>query len=1379
MRALPSTQDFPIVGIGASAGGLQALLAFFQNTAPDLSMAVVVVMHLSPTHESNASALIQARTSMKVLEVTQATHIEARHVYVIAPNKQLEMIDGYLRVKERAPLSGWPIAIDVFFRTLALAHQSRAVAILLSGTGRDGVAGLRAIKDNGGMVFAQDPDDAEFAGMPRAAIETGAVDFVLPVADMPCRLAALWNSARQISLPPETGEHAALAGADGRASSGADEESLRDIISILRKRTGHDFTKYKRATVLRRIERRLQVRQKTSLTQYCALLREDRSESDALLRDMLIGVTQFFRDPEAFELLAREVLPQMFGGDEPNAVRRIWCAGCSTGEEAYSLGILMTEHIGRSGTGCDFQLFGSDIDERAIAVARAGVYGAALVRDLSSTRLAEHFIREEGRYRIKKSIRDKILFANQNLLRDPPFSALDLISCRNLLIYLNREAHAAVLEMFHFVLKPGGFLFLGSSESAEALTEFFVPVDKKHRIYRAKTASRLPRSSIPMRTPHMATTAVSYPERSASDKPSFAGVHQRVLAEYAPPSVLIDQQSNIVHLSEGSHQFLRHVAGEPSRNLIALVEPELRLELRAAIFNAIQSGKSVETRGIRFERGTKVFIVNIVVRPFYDASTLADFILVLFHKIEQAVEEARSADIVLAPDAIVTGLELELQRTRVQLQDTIEHSETSTEELKAANEELQAINEELRSATEELETSKEELQSVNEELMTVNVELKNKVEETGKVNDDLQNLIASTDLATIFVDRDMRIKRYTPHACDLFNLIASDIGRPLHDITHKLRYPELAKDAAATFGSLRPVEREVASEDGRWLIARLLPYRTGHDRIDGAVLTFIDITTRRNAEERARAGEERMRLVADSTKDYAIITMDRDGLITSFNSGAERMFGYREEDILGRSDELIFTPEDRAAGVPPDEKRRARDEGRAEDERWHLRKDGSRFFCSGVMTPLLDNQLNGYAKIGRGLTGRQEAEKGRAEQLQREKKRSSQAQLDNAQKDQFSAIMSHELKNPLNLIHMHAEVLMRQPAVNAAPPLQKAVTAIRSATISQSKIINDLLDLSRVSTEKMELNRTRVDLCALVGMIVDAIGTGPAGPKLVVQLPNDRGVTVYADEVRLEQVVWNLLSNAVKFTPPEGTVSIDMKADKEAAHLCVRDTGQGIRAEALPTIFDIFKQDTVNNFRGSKGLGIGLALVQQIVQLHGGQVRAESPGPGQGASFTVTLPLAPELPGHNDIKAPQARALENLRVLLVDDNDDALTVFTMLLEMDGAKVAASNSAREALGMLDSASFDLVLSDIHMPDMDGLSFIMEIRKHPGYHAVPAIAITGMGRQQDIDEALAAGYSGYLGKPVDMTDLARQVERLLGNPSERRQSAVRHHDEKEKT
>jgi len=1350
-----SSQQFPIVGIGASAGGLEALTEFFANTEPDGGAAYVVVMHLSPVHESHAGEVLQRATRMQVVDVVKPVHVERNTIYVISPNQILEMNDGYLRVREREP-GGGPVAIDQFMKTMALAHRHHAVAVILSGTGVDGVDSLTLIKDQGGLVLVQLPEEAGHAGLPRAAINTGLADFVLPVAEMPNKLHSLWLNAEQIHLP--AGEEVEEQKVSSKLQQ---EEALREILSILRTKTGHDFSKYKRATVLRRIERRLQVRELHELEDYRNLLRQDAGEIPALLDDMLIGVTQFFRDREAFELLERDIVPELFSGRRDGELVRVWSAACSTGQETYSLAMLLAEHAERANQEYNFQLFGSDIDERAITQARAGLYPPSIADDVGDARLSQHFVKEEGRYRIRKTLRDTILFASQNILRDPPFSKLDLISCRNLLIYLNRETHAQVLEMFHFALKPNGLLFLGSSESADTLSEFFVPVDKKNRLYRAKPVPRFARSAIPMVVAplqRMVSTSATQPQKGGL---SYASVHQRLLAEYAPPSALVDHESNIVHLSEGTYQFLRHAAGEPSRNLITLIEPELRLEVRTALFQAVQTGKSVETRRITMQRADRNFYVNITARPVFDVNTGSDFVLVLFQKVELTTEEQVVNADGVEQDAVLSGLEEELRRIKAQLQDTIEHSETSTEELKASNEELQAINEELRSATEELETSKEELQSVNEELVTVNYELKNKVEEAGKVNDDLQNLITSTDIATIFVDRSRRIKRYTPHAAELFNLIPGDVGRPLHDITHRLNYPELAADATASFETLRAVEREVNSADGRWFISRILPYRTVKDRIDGAVLTFIDITGRRKAEEQMRSNEERMRLVAASTKDYAIMTMDCDGIITSFNSGAQRIFGYSEAEIIGQPDTVIFTPEDRAAGEPESEKRRARTDGRAEDERWHLRKDGSRFFCSGVTTPLTDGEFFGYAKIGRDLTGRVEHENQRAEQLVMERNQRAEAQSANALKDEFLAIMSHELKHPLNLIHLNADLICRLTDARKDPLLSKAAESIRASTLGQAKIINDLLDLSRLKTGKMDINRHRIDLNVMTRNIVEVVRADPAAANLRIEHREaEQPLWLYADQIRIEQVIWNLLNNAIKFTPSGGTIDISLSVDGQQARLEVRDNGQGIAAEFLPTIFDMFGQGTPSVVRGTKGLGIGLAMVQQIVQLHHGRVIAASGGSGQGTCFTVWLPLDSRLQERASAATFETPgSLNNVRVLLVDDSEDVMDAFSQLLQFTGASVQATTSPHEALKLLDADCFDLLISDIGMPEMDGLTFIKAVREKEQGSALPAIAVTGFGRKDDIERALAAGFNSHVNKPVEIETVERVAGRLL--------------------
>lgn len=834
----PSSLDFPVVGIGASAGGLRSLLRFFRAAPERPGMAYVIILHLSPRHESNAAEVIQGVTAMPVTKVTSATPIEANHVYVIPPNRQLLMNDGYLRLTEPQRPRGRHVTVDLFFRALAEAHGNKAYALVLSGTGSDGSLGLRTIKEAGGVTIAERPEDAEYDGMPRSAIATGAVDVVLPVEEMPDKLVELWDNARSIgALGGGDPDEAVLAQPLPGGGQGA-QEALRDVIVTLREQTGHDFRHYKRATVLRRIERRMQVTGTKNLPGYRDYVRTNLSETTSLLRDMLIGVTSFFRDTDAFEVLEREAIPRIFEARPAGEQVRAWVAGCATGEEAYSLGMLLCDFAAQQEKPPAVQIFATDIDDTALAIGRSGMYPSSIATDLSPARLRHYFAKEGEAYRVRKGLRDHVLFALHNVLRDPPFSRLDLVSCRNLLIYLDREAQSDVLEMFHFALQPNGYLFLGSSESADAASHLFTPVDKKSRLYRARPVARGGRyaPSLPLgkHDARAVSEVAGVPERRRAA--SFGDLHRRALEQHAPPSVVVNHDSDIVHISEQAGRYLRYVGGEPTHNLVALVLPELRLELRTALFEAIQSGKPVERRRAQISRDGRNYNVSMMTRPFRDPETGAEFVLVMFDEVEAPKPADPGATPDSKHDAMVAQLENELQRTKEQLQATIEQAETSTEELKASNEELQAINEELRSATEELETSKEELQSINEELITVNHELKSKVEETGKINDDLQNLIASTNIGTVFVDGNLRIKRFTPRATEIFSIIPTDVGRSLLDITHRLNYDHLSEDVAETFESLRMIERDVRSSDGHWYIARIVPYRTTEDRIEGAVL---------------------------------------------------------------------------------------------------------------------------------------------------------------------------------------------------------------------------------------------------------------------------------------------------------------------------------------------------------------------------------------------------------------------------------------------------------------------------------------------------------------------------------------------------------------
>ena len=1358
-QPVPTSLDFPVVGIGASAGGIQALLRFFEQMPQDAGMAFVIVLHLSPKHESRADEVIQRVASMPVVQVRESTHIEKNHVYLISPSSELSMIDGYLRVAHADRPAGRPVAIDRFFRSLADVHGTRAISVILSGTGSDGTVGIGRIKECGGITLAQDPDDAEYAEMPQNALASGYVDIALPVADLPHKLIELSANARRIQLPPVEGDAGALAAPEG--SEETVEHALHDILTSLRVRTGHDFRHYKRATVLRRIERRLQVNALADLPSYRRFLEKHPDETRALLKDLLIGVTNFFRDREAFEALEREVMPEIFAGKTGDDQIRAWVAGCSTGEEAYSVAMLLSERAAQGDRLPDVQVFATDIDDRAIGTARSGRYLESIRTDVPPARLRHFFSHTRGFYVINKALRDKVLFASHNILRDPPFSQLHLVCCRNLLIYLDRTVQRQILQTFHFALRPGGYLFLGSSESAEIAEDLFYPIDKRNRIYRARTVASRARvtPSLPAagRLAPAAAVDVARPVPRPSSS-SLASLHQRVTEHYAPPSILIDRDAEILHMSEQVGRFLRYVGGEPSHNLLRVINPDLRLELRTALFQALQRGQSTEAHRVRFSHGETWTYVNITVHPFHDDAAGEDVMAVVFNECDgqdanEEAEVARTAD----HDPVITHLENELQRTKELLQSNIEQSDVSNEELKASNEELQAINEELRSATEELETSKEELQSVNEELVTVNIELQSKVEDETRANDDLRNLIASTGIATIFVDREMRIKRFTTPAISIFNLIESDVGRPLLDLRHRLHYPELAHDAVAAFETLKVIEREVGTDEDEWFIARLLPYRTLDDRIDGAVLTLIDITARRRAEESARRSEEALKLAALTTNDYAIIVLDEEGRIVSWNKGAHHVFGYDEAEVRGKLVDLIFSAEDRAQEAPQEERRRAINTGRADDERWHVHKDGRRIYCSGVMTPIDTPGFRGFAKIARDLTDRKSAESQQASRLELERRVRTRAVSANRQKDEFFAVLSHELKNPLNLIHVKAEMLSRAPEVRDIPLVQEAAELILRSVVGQAKIIDDLLDLSRARTGKLALHLATVDLASVVRTVTDANAVDASAGGVTLSVSGaDRPVAIRADAVRLEQILWNLIRNALKFTPSGGRVDVTVSRDDGFVRVRVADTGQGIEADFLPRIFDMFSQAQTGPARDRGGLGIGLSLVRQLVEMHGGTIDACSEGIGKGATFCVRLPeSASETPADPSRIAVDPTVLKGLRVLLVDDSAEGLDAFRTLLEMEGAHVRAESSGNAALAAAEDDEFDLILSDIGMPGMSGYELIAELRKLPRTAHTPAIALTGYGREKDALEALQAGFDAHLGKPVSLNALLSAI------------------------
>lgn len=835
----PATNSaVPVVSIGASAGGITALQTFFSALPPRVGAAFVVIVHLDPEHSSELSHIIAGRTSMRVVEVEQDVRIEADTVYVIPPNRRLLVSNGNIGSAAFDEPRGHRAPIDQFFRSMADQYGD-GFAIILTGGGSDGAVGVKAVKESGGLILVQDPAEAEYPSMPRSAIASGVADFVLPVREIAARMPELVRTKQQIL---------------GDNIAAGDEEVFRRILAHLRQKTGHDFAHYKRATVGRRLGRRMQVTHSETVHDYLAYLQIHAEEVQALLGDLLISVTSFFRDSGAFDKLAQEVIRPLFQVRDPSDSLRVWVPGCATGEEVYSIAILMLEEAARQDSRPELQIFASDLDAGALATAREGHYPLAIQADVSEERLRKFFTREGDHYRIKREVRDVIVFAQHSLLRDPPFSHVDLISCRNLLIYLDRGLQNQVCGTFHYALRPRGYLFLGSSESIDNHT-LFRAVNRDARIFQAVETRRvLPPLPNLIPGPRVVEIPNAAPRDTRGD---YTGHHRHALEQLAPPSMLVDEAHRILNLSENAGRYLLPAGGPISSLAVDIVRPELRLDVQAALHRAFEQNEPTLTLPLPVQFNGTAKQVGLLVRPF-SPDGAARSAIILFLEGDPAHVPVQTDTVAAGSDTafLITQLRNELTTTQSYLRTSRGQYEAVTEELRASNEELQSINEEYRSTSEELETSKEELQSINEELQTLNSELKLKLDAVSRAHNDLQNLMSATDVATLFLTTSLRINRFTPRFKEIFNVSGGDEGRPISDFTHKLHYSDLARDAGRVIAELAPVERILKSNDGLWFLMRMRPYRTLEDKIEGVVVTFVDITERQEAEKRWEARQQ-------------------------------------------------------------------------------------------------------------------------------------------------------------------------------------------------------------------------------------------------------------------------------------------------------------------------------------------------------------------------------------------------------------------------------------------------------------------------------------------------------------------------------------------
>jgi two-component system CheB/CheR fusion protein len=877
-----ATSGISVVGIGGSAGALESFKAFFEAMPPDSGAAFVIIQHLAPAHKSLLTELLAQHTRMRVVEAQDNMPAEPNCVYVIPPNQYLGIRDGVLYLAKPVMEHGIRMPIDYFLRSLAEDRQERAVCILFSGAGSDGAMGVRAVRGAGGLAIAQD-QTAQFGEMPRSAVATGLVDLVLPPSQMP---RALTEYLRQPYV--RCGEPADVLAAEGKPGG------LNEIFAIVLAQTNCDFRCYKKSTILRRIERRMGLRHISDMAQYSGMLRQDADEVSQLHKDLLINVTAFFRDAEAFEEFRLKVIQPLVQSQQTDDPVRVWVPGCSSGEEAYSVAMLLMEEVAAARKNCPAHIFATDIDDEALQLARVGIYPAGIAADVRIERLAKFFIRKEQGYQVSDSLRNSAVFAAQSLIADPPFSKMDIISCRNLLIYLDAETQAKLIPLFNFALRPDGYLFLGKSESVGGRHDLFDTISKKARLYRRLTPAR----PIALDTPIVPGRKRPPPSAGPSESKSPAvfytdSIRQALLSHFAASVVLVDPKGHILQFHGQTSKYLNMPTGEPTLNLLDTAKEGLSLKLRSAMRQAAGDGKAAVIESVPLTRDQNSLFVRVVVAPIAQRGEKEPLLAVIFEDIP------RPAIVDAAPvqssesETIVRQLEDELRVTQQDLQSSIEELQASNEELRVANEEVISSNEELHSTNEELETSKEELQSVNEELTTVNSQLHEKVEKLEKANDDIANFLESTRIATVFMDNELRIKLFTPATTQLLNLIPSDTGRPISDLSLNFIGYDLVADARAVARGEPAIERDVLHADGLCYVARVLPYRAQNDGVDGVVVTFGDVTRLRRAEERTR----RLATVVADSND-AVVLLDLHGNIREWNRGAQGIYGWSEAEAL-------------------------------------------------------------------------------------------------------------------------------------------------------------------------------------------------------------------------------------------------------------------------------------------------------------------------------------------------------------------------------------------------------------------------------------------------------------------------------------------------
>ncbi len=1330
-KGFPGDAGFPVVGIGASAGGLEAFAQLLGQLPNDTGMGFVLVQHLDPQHDSKLSDLLAKSTEMPVVEAVQNQPVQPNHVYVIPPNKTLRIVQGALELEPRGEGRGPHLTIDSFFKSLANERKTGAIGVILSGTGSDGTLGLDEIKAAGGITFAQDDHTARYTGIPQSAIRSGCVDLVLSPAEIASELGRL-------------GKHPYVVPTHVDASASPvekDEDQFKRILRLRHVAFKVDFSDYRDTTLKRRITRRMVVHTRDSLADYAEHLAQDRGELEALYQDILINVTSFFREPETFETLKTRVFPEIIANKEPTAPIRIWVAGCSTGQEAYSLAMVLVEFLDEQTTRPAIQIFATDLsDTVSLFKARDGLYPENIEAEVSPERLRRFFTKEDGQYRISKALREMVVFARHNVAADPPFSHMDLVSCRNLLIYLAPLLQKRVVPTFHYALNPTGFLVLGHSETIGAFTDLFSAVDAANRIYAKKpmVARQYPHFQVRERRwmgeGPTSTSGVRPP--SPTDWQHEA---DRVLiGQYVPPGVLVNENLDILQFRGETGAYLSPAPGEPNLNLLKMAREGLFLAVRGALLECQQQGTAIHKQGVRVRGESVDREISLHVLPLKLPHAGERCYLVLFEEslrhMAPPVEPIRTASADGEGDE-VNLLRQELAATREYLQSIIEQQDASNEELKSANEEVLSSNEELQSTNEELETAKEELQSVNEELTTVNEQLQSRNVALARLNDDMTNLLGSSGVPTVVVGADLRIRRFTPAAGKVLDLLPSDIGRPIGNLSLALETSFLTRLISEVIDSIQMKAREVQDKGGCWFALRIHPYRTSDNRIDGAVLVLSDMDQLKRSEQEAQTALAYAEAILRTTRG-ALLVLHGDLRVNTANQAFYETFHMTPQETEGRA---LYELGDGQWDIP--ELRRLLEDTLTKNTLlsdfevdWNLPGTGFRtMLLNALRLNMAPSSTELILLAIEDITERKRNEIALKEADQR--------------KNEFLAMLAHELRTPLAPI-LNAVTLLRTHGISTEAAASASAIMDRQLRL-MVRLIDDLMDVSRISRGGLRLRKQGMDLTSAVSSAAESVRPlfEGMGQDLAVRLPS-QPIYVDGDAQRLGQVVSNLLINAYKFTDRGGHIDLAVAKDGEEAVIRVCDTGIGIAADMLPRIFDMFMQADSSADRSRSGLGIGLGLVKTVVEMHGGTVKVTSNGLGQGSAFIVRLPMLPKAPKS---PAPDAKLTKHAttprRILIVDDNPDSVDSLAMLLELGGHEVHTAHDGVEAVEMAGRILPELILLDLGLPRLNGFEAARQIRKTPGGKAIVLAALTGLGQEDDRRRSEEAGFDVHLIKPVD--------------------------------